>query len=632
MPICDPEGRLEELRLLYPKHSDKELEAKLEEHYEKKVSKDDHQRGSKARSKSRSTSSSAKTSKSKERTVIEEAILHMTGLCDGAEMADGQGFNKDDAKLGHRLAHKISSGQSLSDEEKDEALEMLQKYRNTQLEPAGIELPSCENGKQSQAAKLVEIALSDGNELWHASNGEAYITISVDNHRETYPLRSKRAKDWLSYTSYSVNEHAPGSQSLQDAITVLEGIALYEGDLHQVYVRVAPFEDAIFVDLGDETWEAIVIKPDGWSVISNPPVYFMRPKSMLSLPRPVTGGSWNDLRDLLNASDDQSWVQIVAWLIQAYWPKGPYAHLVLNGEQGSGKSKVTEILKALIDPSSAPLRRPPRQESDLMIAAQNERILAYDNLSGLSKDMSDALCCLSTGSSIGKRALYTDSDESLMSAKRPCILNGIDSIASRGDLLDRVLIINLDSIPEAARKKDRDIMAEFERLRPSILGLILNATRTALKRIGSIDLANLPRMADFAEWVVAAEPDLPWEEGEFLKVYRQVRDEAMSDLFENDRFAKAVFKLVNSLNTKTIEATASELLEALNLREGIGSGREPQGWPKAANKVTSRLRRIAPQLRAAGVHWTELERTGASRGIRIWIAENNDDAARVSPA
>ena len=104
----------------------------------------------------------------------------------------------------------------------------------------------------------------------------------------------------------------------------------------------------------------------------------------------------------------------------------------------------------------------------------------------------------------------------------------------------------------------------------------------------------------------------------------------MTSLFETDRFALAVYRLVNALSKKSIEKTATELLETLNRQECISQGHEPQGWPKAPNKVTSRLRRIAPQLRAAGVRWLELERTGDSRGIRIWIADNSDDTAKVS--
>lgn len=628
--LTDDRERLKrQLRDFMHDATEEELEAKTQEIYEKrrleKLNKEDA-----ADQKSDSTSAKPSSSQSnlKDISAVEKAILYLAACCDGAKTEDKTGFNKKDSKLGHQLADQIMGGHHLDDADAEKALRMVRKYENTQLIPAGIKLPS-KSDKDTQAASLAAVALEGGNALWHTPEGVAFITISCDGHGENYALRSKDAKDWLSFKAYSADGKPPGSQAIQDALTALEGKALFEGEEHRVYVRVAPFQNRVYVDLGDETWEAIEISAEGWKLVSNTPVHFRRPKNMLPLPRPVKGGNWSSLRELLNAGDDKIWIQIVAWLIQAYWPHGPYAHLVLNGEQGCGKSKVTEILKSLVDPSIASLRRPPREERDLMVSAQSERILAYDNLSGLSKDLSDAFCCLSTGATLGKRALYTDSDESIMNAKRPCLLNGIDSIATRGDLLDRAIIANLASIPEAARRKDREIMAELERLHPFILGLILDATSMGLRRIGDIDIPNLPRMADFAEWVVACEPALPWEEGEFLTVYREARNDAMKSLFETDRFAQAVFRLVHAAGGN-IEMTATELLEALNRKEGIIPGREPQGWPKAANKVTSRLRRVAPQLRAARVHWMELDRTGASRGIRIWIGDDSDDTQEVS--
>ncbi|MBK6756732.1 MAG: hypothetical protein IPG70_03445 [Moraxellaceae bacterium] len=61
--------------------------------------------------------------------------------------------------------------------------------------------------------------------------------------------------------------------------------------------------------------------------------------------------------------------------------------------------------------------------------------MAIDNLSGLSKDFSDVVCQIATGASSSKRKLYTDNDVETYEIARPIILNGIDDIASRGDLL-----------------------------------------------------------------------------------------------------------------------------------------------------------------------------------------------------
>ncbi len=125
--------------------------------------------------------------------------------------------------------------------------------------------------------------------------------------------------------------------------------------------------------------------------------------------------------------------------------------LVLHGEQGSAKSTLVRILRALIDPNTAALRAAPRDERDLVIAARNSWCLALDNLSHLPDWLSDALCRLATGSGFATRELYTDAEETIFAAQRPIVLNGIEELATRGDLLDRALLLYLPAIPEAQR-------------------------------------------------------------------------------------------------------------------------------------------------------------------------------------
>lgn len=58
-------------------------------------------------------------------------------------------------------------------------------------------------------------------------------------------------------------------------------------------------------------------------------------------------------------------------------------------------------------------------------------MLAYDNLSWLSTEMSHALCRLATGAGFGTRRLYTDDEEATFYASRPVIVNGIEEVATR---------------------------------------------------------------------------------------------------------------------------------------------------------------------------------------------------------
>ena len=82
------------------------------------------------------------------------------------------------------------------------------------------------------------------------------------------------------------------------------------------------------------------------------------------------------------------------------------------------------------------MRTPPRDDRDLLIAANNSWVISYDNLSGIPPWLSDALCRLATGGGFSTRELYTDSDEVFFDAMRPVILNGIDHMAERADLAD----------------------------------------------------------------------------------------------------------------------------------------------------------------------------------------------------
>jgi hypothetical protein len=100
-------------------------------------------------------------------------------------------------------------------------------------------------------------------------------------------------------------------------------------------------------------------------------------------------------------------------------PSGLYPLLATSGEQGSAKTVLSKILKALVDPNVAPARALPREERELMIAANNGYLLAFDNLSSLPTWLSDALCRLASGGSFAVRQLYTGHDEVLFQAFRP---------------------------------------------------------------------------------------------------------------------------------------------------------------------------------------------------------------------
>jgi len=253
--------------------------------------------------------------------------------------------------------------------------------------------------------------------LFHTPNGSAYADVSINGHRETWQIRSASFRNFLRHWFYKNRGEALSSGKLNRALQQLEAQAQFDGPERHVHVRVAGLDGKIYIDLCDKEWRAVEVDPNGWRLVHTPPVRFERKPGMRPLPVPAKGGSIEALRSFLNVQSDDDFVIAVAWVLAALRDRAPYPILVLRGEQGSGKSTFTRVLRALVDPNTAPLRALPGDERDFFIAANNGHVLAFDNLSALPLRTSDTLCRLSTGGGFSTRKLFSDQDETLFDAK-----------------------------------------------------------------------------------------------------------------------------------------------------------------------------------------------------------------------
>ena len=157
----------------------------------------------------------------------------------------------------------------------------------------------------------------------------------------------------------------------------------------------------------------------------------------------------------LNLASDDHWYLFLGCLVQALRGQGPYPVLVILAEYGSAKSTGARVFRKLIDPNKSDLRSPPKDERDLRIAGTNSWIIEYDNISTIQEWLSTALCRLSTGGGMGTRELYSDDEERIFDGQRPSVLNGIEDVATRSDLMDRAVILEFLAIPEDERLTER---------------------------------------------------------------------------------------------------------------------------------------------------------------------------------
>ncbi|KRQ14273.1 hypothetical protein AOQ71_13300 [Bradyrhizobium manausense] len=420
---------------------------------------------------------------------------------------------------------------------------------------------------------------------------------------------------WLSGKYFEETGGAIGGQALEDGIRILEARAVNKGPLCEPFIRVGHQSGRLYLDLCHDDWSAVEITAAGWTVIEKPAVKLMRSTAMRALMRPEPGGLIEELRQFVNASDED-FMMVVAWLVAALRHHGPYPILVLNGEQGSGKSFFSRMLRSLVDPSAAPIRAAPKDDRDLVVSAGNSWLLVFDNLSVMMPWLSDALCRLATGSGFATRMLHTDNAEAIFEAARPIILNGIPSLTDRPDLADRALTIHLKTIPEDARRPEDELEAEFEAARPRIISALCDAVSAALRNVSTVRLERSPRMADFVKWITAAESGLGWEAGDFMAAYNTNRRDVSETVFEADSVAVAIRSFMANEHPTAAgwEGTPTELLGELNNRvtEGV---RKSRSWPMTAQALGNRIDRIAPLLRAKGFTVERMRST--VRTIRI---------------
>jgi hypothetical protein len=448
----------------------------------------------------------------------------------------------------------------------------------------------------SQATKLVSIA--ETTELFHSQDGVAFASFSVDAHLETWPVRSRVFKEYLFREFYQAERTAPRAQSVQDAISVITAKASFEGLEEGVFLRVAEREGSLWIDLGDQSWQAVEVNRYGWRIADKPAIRFRRSPGMRPLPVPVRGGKIEELDSFLNLSSEADRVLVYSWLVAAIRPRGPYPILNLVGEQGTAKSTAARVLRALVDPFAAPLRTPPRDERDLQISAKNSHVIAFDNLSRLDPWLSDALCRVATGGGLAIRELYSDTNETIFDAQRPVLLNGIEDVATRGDLIERCIIVYLSPIEESRRLEEARFWANFEAAKPRIFGVLLNAIVSALNNKETVHLPRLPRMADFARWAVSAEKGLGFRPGSFLNAYERNRSNANVLALELSPVANPIIDLM--ADQAKWEGTASDLLEELRRRSQEEITRT-RSWPNSARNLSGILRRLAPHFRGIGI-------------------------------
>ncbi|WCS23894.1 bifunctional DNA primase/polymerase [Methylobacterium sp. NMS14P] len=442
-----------------------------------------------------------------------------------------------------------------------------------------------------------------GVELFHDERKRGFISIPTETGGVlTYAISSSSAAAVLQQAYYTQTGRALKEAARTEVIALLEARAKFDGPCEPVFTRIGRLGPDVVIDLGRTDGHVVHITAAGYQVLHKSPVRFIRTAGMLELPEPVSGGSLRELQQLL-ALPDETYTLVLAFLINALRPGGPYLCMLIEGEQGSGKSFLSSALRRLIDPNQAEKVRLPENERDLMVMADALFLLVFDNSSGMGANVSDALCSLATGGGYVSRKLYTDGELYTMNATRPFIINGISDVATKSDLIERVIPVELTRMDDDARRTEAEMNAEIEALRPRILGALYMAIARAVKDEHQTELSSNIRMADAARWLAAAEPATGLAKGSIIDALMRCQTERIIERTNNDVVG---VELRNIVQEKPFEGTISDLLFR------IKPERPSRYFPDTALKLSKHLDGLKTGLKLVGIHFDEV--SAARRG------------------
>jgi hypothetical protein len=449
------------------------------------------------------------------------------------------------------------------------------------------------DGKPSQATRLVELARRSYRTLL-GTDGKCYA-VPLEGAPIALPMRGENGlRTRLARAYFDEHKAAAGASAIADALTVLEGQAA-DTDPEPVALRIAEHDGSLVLDLGTTDGRAVVVRPDGWEIVDTSPVLFRRTRLTSALPTPQRTApgepdGFAQLHALLNVSQS-GFRLLVAWLVAALFPEIAHPILSLYGEQGTAKSTTGRLMVTLVDPSPAPLRAAPRDLRTWHVQAAASWTVMLDNVSTIPQWFSDTLCKAVTGDGVVERQLYSDDDVNVLSFRRVIGMTTIDAGALKGDLGERMLMVELDPIPPEARRTDDELQAAFEKAAPAVLGAVLDLTAQVLAALPAVAVAELPRLADFAKILAAVDQVRGWSTfADFTELAKEITEAVI----EADPFADAVRALIHS--QRQWSGTAGRLLEILPAPDGLA-----KTWPKTARGVSGNLRRVAPALRKHGI-------------------------------
>lgn len=316
-----------------------------------------------------------------------------------------------------------------------------------------------------------------------------------------------------------------------------------------------------------------------------------------------------------NIKSKKQLILFALYLVTNFWGMSiNHPLLILTGEKGSSKSTTMRKLEMLTDPKSSNLLGIPKGADGLEIRLSNSYFVSLDNLSTLSRSVSDTLARSITGGSVSKRMLYQNSTEMVLNIKSIVAMNGISLVAKESDLLDRSLIITLERINPDEMRTEEEIWDEFERDRADILGCCFKTLAIALNDNEPIESQEMTRMADFFVACVKVGRALNIPEKVVSKILWENQEEINRKSIDEEIVGLCMVELMSD-KTEYTNSVTGLLKDFTTMVTRMG-----MSWtvlPKLPNALSKKLNKLKSNLESTYGITYEIKNVGTFREIRI---------------
>jgi len=474
---------------------------------------------------------------------------------------------------------------------------------------------------------LYKIATKNRN-FYYDNNQITYIEIQdiiqnqiINNY--LIKIESSDFTRWITRELYVNYKKILTNKQVIDGIKILlSGEAITNGKEIEIHNRIANIDGAIYIDLGTMDRQMVRVTKTGWDV-DNYPVFFKRHKDIDELPIPDRGGNLMDIIPYFPPLPKRDQCLALCWLIGSFFERIERAFLLIEGPPGLEKTALSKLLKSFIDPSKSGAVSYNDNVDQMAQLIDHQFLPLVDNVTLISRKVSDLLCSAFSKVSRPKKKLYTDDEDFIFNLSGNIIFTGIKLLKPKGDFLDRCYKIEMKKVNSTYRSK-QEFTDRLEKEKPLLFGAVLNTLVKTMNKVEEVSTTGKFRTVDFDRHAKAAAEVMGYGADFFMNARNHSEKIKLKSITNSTPLIEALSKFLKSKNNY-FSGYMGKLVKQLPKHT-----HSPDEIPSNPQALSRRLGEITPELNAAGIYVQKKHNDGKGVLYEFQLIEKIDSSESVS--